>query len=47
MTFKDTNNWYYASISNYTGGTAVDVTDPAQNATYLKSTYKDKYWYKQ
>ena len=42
-TFKDTNNWYYTSNSNYTGGTAVDVTDKAQNATYLKSTYYKKY----
>ena len=46
VTFKDTNNWYYTSNSNYTGGTAVDVTDKAQNATYLESTYYDKYWYK-
>ena len=46
VTFKDTNNWYYASISNYTGGTAVDVTDKAQNATNLKDTYYDKYWFK-
>ena len=43
VTFKDTNNWYYTSNSNYTGGTAVDVTDKAQNATYLKSTYYKKY----
>ena len=47
VTFKDTNNWYYTSNSNYTGGTAVDVTDKAQNATYLESTYYDKYWYKE
>ena len=46
VTFKNTNNWYYTSNSNYTGGTAVDVTDKAQNATYLKSTYVNKYWYK-
>ena len=46
VTFKDTNNWYYTSNSNYTGGTAVDVTDKAQNATYLESTYYYKYWYK-
>ena len=46
VTFKDTNNWYYTSNSDYTGGTAVDVTNTAQNATYLKSTYDDKYWYK-
>ena len=47
VTFKDTNNWYYTSKSNYTDGTAVDVTDKAQNATYLTSTYKGKYWYKE
>jgi hypothetical protein len=46
VTFKDTNNWYYASNSNYAHGTAIDVINKAQNATYLKSTYKDKYWYK-
>ena len=46
VTFKNTNNWYYTSNSDYTGGTAVDVTDKAQNATYLTSTYKNKYWYK-
>ena len=46
VTFKDTNNWYCTSNSNYTGGTAVDVTNTAQNATYLRSTYYNKYWYK-
>ena len=46
-TFKDTNNWYYTSNSNYTGGTAVNVTDKAQNATYLKDTYYSYYWYKE
>ena len=46
VTFKDTNNWSYTSNSDYTGGTAVDVTNTAQNATYLKSTYYNKYWYK-
>ena len=47
VTFADTNNWYYTSYSNYTDGTAIDVTDTAQNATYLTSTYNEKYWYKQ
>ena len=46
VTFKDTNNWYYTSNSNYTGGTAVNVTDKAQNATYLTGTYYYMYWYK-
>ena len=47
VTFTDTNDWYYTSDSNYTDGTAIDVTDRAQNATYLTSTYNEKYWYKQ
>ena len=47
VTFKDMNNWYYTSNRNYTGGTAVDVTDKAQNATYLKDTYYNYYWYKE
>ena len=47
VTFTDTNDWYYTSDSNYTDGTAIDVTDTAQNATYLTSTYNWYYWYKQ
>ncbi|MBO5289292.1 MAG: leucine-rich repeat domain-containing protein, partial [Spirochaetales bacterium] len=46
VTFTDTNDWYYTSDSNYTDGTAVDVTDTAQNAIYLTISYYDKYWYK-
>ena len=47
VTFADTSTWYYTSNYDYTGGTAIDVTDTAQNATYLKDTYYDKYWYKE
>ena len=47
VTFTDTNDWYYTSDSNYTDGTAIDVTDSTQNATYLTSTYNWYYWYKQ
>ena len=46
VTFADTNNWYYTNNSDYTDGIAIDVTDTATNATNLKSTYDDKYWYK-
>ena len=46
VTFKDTNNWYYTSKSNYTGGTVVDMTDSGTNATKLKDTYCSYYWYK-
>jgi hypothetical protein len=45
-TFKDTDIWYYTSNSDFSDGIGINVTDPAQNATYLKSTYDDKYWYK-
>ena len=47
VTFEDTNNWYYTENYDYTGGTVVDVTDTAQNATYLKDTYYYYYWYKE
>ena len=47
VTFKDTTTWYVTENSDYTGGTQIDVTNPSQNATYLKSTYYDYYWYKE
>ena len=47
VTFEDTSTWYYTENYDYTGGTVVDVTDTAQNAIYLTSTYNEKYWYKQ
>ena len=48
VTFADTTStWYYTESSDYTGGTVIDdVTNTAQNATKLKETYYDKYWYK-
>ena len=50
ITFADTTStWYYTSSSDYTDGTAIDVTDAATNATNLTSTfsYYSKYWYKE
>lgn len=49
VTFTDTSTWYYTSSSDYTGGTEIDVTDTATNATNLTSTfsYYSKYWYKE
>ena len=47
VTFEDTSTWYYTENEDYTGGTVVDVTDSGTNATNLKSTYRNKYWYKQ
>ena len=46
VTFKDTSTWYYTSNSGYTGGTKVTVTKATTNATYLKTTYANYYWYK-
>ena len=46
VTFKDTDIWYYTSNSDFSDGIGINVTDKAQNATYLRSTYDDKYWYK-
>ena len=50
ITFADTTStWYYTSSSDYTDGTAINVTDAATNATNLTSTfsYYSKYWYKE
>ena len=47
VTFADTTStWYYTSSSDYTDGTAFDVTDAATNATNLTAPYNSKYWYK-
>ena len=45
VTFKDTDGWYYYDY-NAGGNITIDVTDPAQNAIYLKETYLGKSWYK-
>lgn len=42
VTFDDTSTWYYSR-----GDTEIDVTDTAQNATYLNHDYTDGYWYKE
>ena len=50
VTFGDTTGWYVTTSStdagNKTGGTAVTVTDFAANATLVRSTYYNYYWYK-
>lgn len=45
VTFADTDTWYVGA-SEGAITTQVDVTDPATNATYMKNTYKGKYWTK-
>ena len=42
VTFANTSGWYRTSTA--TGDTAIDVTDPATNATNLRSTYSGYYW---
>jgi len=44
VTFENPNNWFIATSSIATSGTNITLTDPAQNATYLKDTYKTYYW---
>ena len=44
VTFENTRGWYRTTDSSATSGTSVTVTDPTQNATYLKSTYTSYYW---
>ena len=52
VTFGDTTGWYVTTSStdaeNKTGGTAVTVsdTDFVANATLVRSTYYNYYWYK-
>ncbi len=44
VTFEETNGWWVSTDNTATSGTSVTVTDPAQNATYFRSTYYNYYW---
>ena len=44
VTFKDTDGWCYSGYD--TGNVDINVTDAAQNATYLTDTYCDYTWKK-
>ena len=44
VTFENPNGWFVADSSTATSGTDVALTDPEANATYLKTTYYNKYW---
>ncbi len=46
VTFADADGWYVSTSPSATSGTNLTLTDTAQNATYLTSTYYDYYWYK-
>ena len=45
VTFKDTTTWYVGTSAGATT-TQIDVTNTSNNAKYLKTTYRDKYWTK-
>lgn len=45
VTFKDKTTWYVGSSAGETT-TQLNVTNTSTNATYLKSTYYNKYWTK-
>ncbi len=48
MVFENPNGWVYntsSSITNLTG-TEIDLSDPEEAATYLKSTYVNKYFHR-
>ena len=50
LTFEDTTGWYRTPFESYwedkNYGAMTDVTDPATNASYMKSDWVDDYWYK-
>lgn len=47
--FVDTSTWYQTINSDYTGGTAIDVTNPTTNVTKLQDFSPENlyYWYKE
>ena len=46
VTFNNPNGWYVSTSSTATSGTNVTVTDISTAATYLKSTYRNYYWFR-
>ncbi len=44
VTFKNINGWHVSKYDNMILSDWLTVTNPAQNATYLNSTYYDRYW---
>lgn len=42
VTFEAPDGWVMASSSSATSGDPVDLSDPQQNAVYLKDTYRSK-----
>ncbi len=48
VTFEDASTWYYTDTRNhnFTGGIQITLGTASENATLLKYTYYDCYWYK-
>ena len=48
VTFANTSGWYITETRNgdASTGTAVDVSDPVNNATLLNNSYAYRYWYR-
>ena len=44
--FEDVNFWYVFKAADETNVTNLILTDLEQNATYLKTTYSNYYWYR-
>ena len=44
IVFPNTTGWYRTRSSSDTTGTEMDMTDPAQNADWLTSTYVNYYF---
>lgn len=44
--FENPSGWWVSTSATATSGTSVDLSDPANNATLLKSTYLDYYWHR-
>ncbi len=44
ITFENPNGWWYADSGNATSGTSINVSNPTTAATYLRSTYRLKYF---
>ncbi len=46
VTFQNSSGWYITQTEGASSGTNVTVTNASINATILKSTYCDYYWYR-
>ena len=46
VTFEDPAGWYVSQTKTASSGTSVTLTNTSINESYLTSTYRDYYWYK-